>query len=129
MCHIQLANGPHSMYFELLRLFAFGTFREYVELKDKLPEITPVMKKKLQHLTIVSLATKMKVSLLCFSHFVLSSSLLYAHVYLIFVRPLPPQCIPYSVLLQELDIKNVRDLEDLIIEAIYSGGFSSGSTF
>lgn len=31
------------------------------------------------------------------------------------------QCIPYSVLLQELDIKNVRDLEDLIIEAIYSG--------
>jgi len=31
------------------------------------------------------------------------------------------QCIPYSVLLQELDIKNVRDLEDLIIEAIYAG--------
>ncbi|XP_034247898.1 COP9 signalosome complex subunit 7b [Thrips palmi] len=85
----ELANGPHSMYFELLRLFAFGTFREYLEHKEKLPELTPVMKKKLQHLTIVSLATKMK-------------------------------CIPYSVLLQELDIKNVRDLEDLIIEAIYS---------
>lgn len=31
------------------------------------------------------------------------------------------QCIPYSVLQQELDIKNVRDLEDLIIEAIYAG--------
>jgi hypothetical protein len=31
------------------------------------------------------------------------------------------QCIPYSVLLQELDMKNVRDLEDLIIEAIYAG--------
>lgn len=31
------------------------------------------------------------------------------------------QCIPYSVLLEELDIKNVRDLEDLIIEAIYAG--------
>jgi COP9 signalosome complex subunit 7 len=31
------------------------------------------------------------------------------------------QCIPYAVLLQELDIKNVRDLEDLIIEAIYAG--------
>ncbi|KAF4529671.1 hypothetical protein B566_EDAN010756 [Ephemera danica] len=30
------------------------------------------------------------------------------------------ECIPYSLLLQELDIKNVRDLEDLIIEAIYS---------
>jgi COP9 signalosome complex subunit 7 len=30
------------------------------------------------------------------------------------------QCIPYSDLLLELDIKNVRDLEDLIIEAIYA---------
>lgn len=47
------------------------------------------MKKKLQHLTIVSLAIKSK-------------------------------CIPYSELLTELDIKNVRDLEDLIIEAIYA---------
>lgn len=33
------------------------------------------------------------------------------------------QCIPYSLLLQELDIKNVRDLEDLIIEAIYAGKY------
>lgn len=48
------------------------------------------MKKKLQHLTIVSMAIKCK-------------------------------CIPYSSLLEELDIKNVRDLEDLIIEAIYAG--------
>lgn len=47
------------------------------------------MKKKLQHLTIVSLAIKNK-------------------------------CIPYNDLLLELDIKNVRDLEDLIIEAIYA---------
>ncbi|KAJ1527723.1 hypothetical protein ONE63_007682 [Megalurothrips usitatus] len=85
----ELANGPHSVYYELLRIFAYGTYREYMQLKDRLPEITPGMKKKLQHLTIVSLATKMK-------------------------------CIPYSVLLQELDMKNVRDLEDLIIEAIYS---------
>ena len=61
--HFQLANGPHLMYFELLRLFAFGTFREYLEHKGKLPELSPVMKKKLQHLTIVSLATKMKVRL------------------------------------------------------------------
>ncbi|RZF35788.1 hypothetical protein LSTR_LSTR013749, partial [Laodelphax striatellus] len=29
-------------------------------------------------------------------------------------------CIPYSILLKDLDIKNVRDLEDLIIEAIYA---------
>jgi COP9 signalosome complex subunit 7 len=47
------------------------------------------MRKKLQHLTIVTLAISGK-------------------------------CIPYEKLLQELDIKNVRDLEDLIIEAIYA---------
>lgn len=52
-----------------------------------------MMKKKLQHLTIVSMAIKCK-------------------------------CIPYSSLLEELDIKNVRDLEDLIIEAIYAGRFA-----
>lgn len=31
------------------------------------------------------------------------------------------KCIPYKTLLTELDIPNVRELEDLIIEAIYAG--------
>lgn len=48
------------------------------------------MQKKLQHLTIVTLAIKNK-------------------------------CIPYEVLLEELEINNVRHLEDVIIEAIYAG--------
>lgn len=48
------------------------------------------MIKKLQHLTIVTMAIRSKV-------------------------------IPYKDLLVELDIKNVRDLEDLIIESIYAG--------
>lgn len=56
---------------------------------EEMLELTPVMKKKLQHLTIVSLAIRNK-------------------------------CIPYARLLDELDITNVRDLEDLIIEAIYA---------
>lgn len=30
------------------------------------------------------------------------------------------QCIPYTTLLKELDLNNVRDLEDLIIEAVYA---------
>ncbi|MGH0182255.1 UNVERIFIED_CONTAM: hypothetical protein FKN15_015472, partial [Acipenser sinensis] len=30
------------------------------------------------------------------------------------------QCIPYSVLLKDLEMKNLRELEDLIIEAVYS---------
>lgn len=86
---LELDNGPHSSYFNTLNLFAYGTYRQYIENKNKFIELTPIQQKKLQHLTIVTLATKMK-------------------------------CIPYAVLLQELDVKNVRDLEDLIIEAIYS---------
>ncbi|KDR12141.1 COP9 signalosome complex subunit 7a [Zootermopsis nevadensis] len=86
---IELENGPHANYYHALHLFAYGTYRQYLENKAKLLELTPVQKKKLQHLTVVTLATKNK-------------------------------CIPYAVLLQELDIKNVRDLEDLIIEAIYA---------
>lgn len=31
------------------------------------------------------------------------------------------QCIPYEVLVQQLDMKNLRELEDLVIEAIYGG--------
>ncbi|XP_044734439.1 COP9 signalosome complex subunit 7b isoform X2 [Chrysoperla carnea] len=85
----ELQNGPNSIYFDTLNLFAYGTYKEYLASKDKLLELTPVQIKKLQHLTIVTLATKNK-------------------------------CIPYSLLLKELDIKNVRDLEDLIIEAIYA---------
>lgn len=50
------------------------------------------MQKKLQHLTIVSLAIKSK-------------------------------SIPYAILLNELEIDNVRHLEDIIIEAIYAGEF------
>ncbi|XP_078032863.1 COP9 signalosome subunit 7 isoform X3 [Augochlora pura] len=85
----ELESGPYVQYWNTLNLFAYGTYRKYLENKDKVLELTPTQKKKLQHLTIVTLATKSR-------------------------------CIPYSVLLDELDIKNVRDLEDLIIEAIYA---------
>ncbi|XP_056642625.1 COP9 signalosome complex subunit 7a [Diorhabda carinulata] len=76
-------------YFNTLELFAFGTFKDYLANQNEVLELTPAQRKKLQHLTIVTLAMKSK-------------------------------CIPYSTLLLELDIKNVRDLEDLIIEAIYA---------
>lgn len=54
--------------------------------------LTPLMKKKLQHLTIVTMAIRNK-------------------------------CISYNALLEELDIDNVRELEDLIIESVYAGKF------
>ena len=85
----ELENGPHAEYWNTLNLFAYGTYKEYLKNKSQVLELTSVQKKKLQHLTIVTLATKSK-------------------------------CIPYSILLEELDIKNVRDLEDLIIEAVYA---------
>lgn len=85
----ELQNGPNAGYYNTLNLFAYGTYRQYLENQAQLIPLTPVMRKKLQHLTIVSLAIKTK-------------------------------CIPYKELLHEMDIKNVRDLEDLIIEAIYA---------
>uniref|UniRef100_A0A336LYA4 CSON005782 protein n=1 Tax=Culicoides sonorensis TaxID=179676 RepID=A0A336LYA4_CULSO len=84
-----LENTSHAKYFHTLNLFAYGTYRQYLQQKENYLDLTPVMKKKLQHLTIVSMAIKCK-------------------------------CIPYNSLLEELDITNVRDLEDLIIEAIYA---------
>jgi len=85
----ELATGVNSSCSNTLNLFAYGTYREYLANKSNYMELTPGQKKKLQHLTIVTLATRSK-------------------------------CIPYAMLLDELEIKNVRDLEDLIIEAIYA---------
>lgn len=85
----ELGQGAEKNLHNTLELFAFGTYKDYLSNKNKFLELTRAQKKKLQHLTIVTLAAKSK-------------------------------CIPYNTLLVELDIKNVRDLEDLIIEAIYA---------
>ncbi|CAI6347664.1 unnamed protein product [Macrosiphum euphorbiae] len=86
---IALETTPHAPYLHALRMFSQGTYLDYLDKKEYLPELSEPQKKKLQYLTIVTLANKMKR-------------------------------IPYDVLLKELDVDNVRDLEDLIIEAIYS---------
>lgn len=86
----QLKIGEYEKHYNTLNLFAFGTYRQYLENKEKLIPLTPVMDKKLKHLTILTLATQRKT-------------------------------LPYDELMTELDIKNVRHLEDLIIEAIYAG--------
>ncbi|KAG8229938.1 hypothetical protein J437_LFUL011082 [Ladona fulva] len=96
----ELENGQHAKHFNTLHLFAYGTYKDYLKNQSNLLELTPAQKKKLQHLTIVTLATKMKGKLVFYNCV---------------------KCIPYSLLLQELDMRNVRDLEDLIIEAIYAG--------
>lgn len=84
----ELENNDGSPHWKLLNIFAYGKYSDYKANKDVLPELTAAQTVKLQHLTIVSLASESKY-------------------------------IPYSVLLRELEISNVRQLEDLIIEAIY----------
>ncbi|KAG8198768.1 hypothetical protein JTE90_007078 [Oedothorax gibbosus] len=85
----ELNTTQHANYYQLLHLFAFGTYSNYLENKPQYPELTPAMINKLRHLTIVSLATKEKR-------------------------------IPYSKLLKELDLQNLRELEDIIIDVIYA---------
>ncbi|CAG2100232.1 unnamed protein product [Medioppia subpectinata] len=82
-------NADHKPYYELLLVFAFGTYRQYLARSGELPALTDAMRTKLRHLTIVSMATKRK------------------H-------------IPYEQLLEELDVKNLRQLEDIIIDVIYA---------
>lgn len=87
----QLEKTPNEKkYLNTLNLFAYGTYSQYLENRNELIELTDVMKKKLKHLTIVTMAVRNK-------------------------------CILYTDLLKALDIQNVRELEDLIIESIYSG--------
>lgn len=87
---LQLKDGPDAKYYNTLNLFAYGTYKQFQANQQDYIELSPAMQKKLQHLTIVSLAIKSK-------------------------------SIPYAVLLNELEIDNVRHLEDIIIEAIYAG--------
>lgn len=85
-----LAGTEYANYFNLLELFAYGTFSDYVQGRDKFPELTEYQTMKLRQLSIVSLAHRQKQ-------------------------------VPYDVLRTELGINNVRELEDLIIDTMYSG--------
>uniref|UniRef100_A0A8C5NVH2 PCI domain-containing protein n=1 Tax=Jaculus jaculus TaxID=51337 RepID=A0A8C5NVH2_JACJA len=85
----ELAEGTDAAYSQLLNLFAYGTYPDYIANKESLLELSTAQQNKLKHLTIVSLASRMK-------------------------------CIPYSVLRKDLEMRNRQELEDLIIEAVYT---------
>jgi len=87
----ELKGGEHNATWELLAIFAYGTFKDYLSSKSdlSLPELNVGQSKKLKHLTVVTLSEKDKR-------------------------------IPYSTLQDELNIGDIRELEDLIIEAIYA---------
>ncbi|KAF8986429.1 COP9 signalosome complex subunit 7a [Entomortierella lignicola] len=82
------SNPEHERYYRLLEIFSFGTYRDYQQNKDTLPEITEPQRSKLQQLSIVTLSERVRA-------------------------------IPYKDLLEYLEIANVRQLEDLIMDAIY----------
>ncbi|EMP34302.1 COP9 signalosome complex subunit 7a [Chelonia mydas] len=86
---LQLAENEFSSVFRLLTLFAYGTYADYLSEAGNLPPLSKAQKNKLRHLSVVTLAAKIK-------------------------------CIPYAVLLEQLQLKNVRQLEDLVIEAVYA---------
>lgn len=88
--YLQLKTGENERIYNTLNLFAFGTYQNYLKNKESVIPLTPIMEKKLKHLTVLTLATQRKT-------------------------------LPYDELMIELDIKNVRHLEDLVIEAFYAG--------
>jgi len=84
-----LANSQHKPYYDLLRLFASGTYQDYKARSD-LPKLTPPQLTKLKQLSVVEYAAKNKA-------------------------------LSYEKLLSDLDLSNVRELEDIIIDCVYLG--------
>ncbi|XP_040318991.1 COP9 signalosome complex subunit 7a isoform X1 [Herpailurus yagouaroundi] len=102
----ELAESDFASTFRLLTVFAYGTYADYLAEARNLPPLTEAQKNKLRHLSVVTLAAKVKN---CTDPSPTNHP------------PRPwPQCIPYAVLLEALALRNVRQLEDLVIEAVYA---------
>ncbi|XP_022770191.1 COP9 signalosome complex subunit 7-like isoform X3 [Durio zibethinus] len=87
----KLEGTENSVYLELLRLFAHGTWSEYKSNSGNLPQLVPDQVLKLKQLTVLTLAETNKVLL-------------------------------YDQLMLELDVTNVRELEDFLInDCMYVG--------
>ncbi|XP_039008204.1 COP9 signalosome complex subunit 7-like [Hibiscus syriacus] len=87
----ELDGTENSVYLEVLRLFAHGTWSDYKSNTGSLPQLVPDQVLKLKQLTVLTLAETNKV-------------------------------LPYDQLMLELDVTNVRELEDFLInECMYVG--------
>ncbi|KVH97176.1 hypothetical protein Ccrd_000725 [Cynara cardunculus var. scolymus] len=87
---IELQGTEHSIYLDLLQMFAHGTWSEYKSNASNLPQLTRDQVLKLKQLTMLTLAEANKV-------------------------------LPYDVLMHELDVVNVRELEDFLINECMLG--------
>lgn len=62
MANIQdLTNGPHAAYLTILNMFAFGTYKDLTICSDPIPDLSPLMRRKLRLLTVVNLAEQSKL--------------------------------------------------------------------
>ncbi|KAK9144604.1 hypothetical protein Sjap_004507 [Stephania japonica] len=87
----ELQGTEHSVFLDLLRLFAYGTWSDYKSRASCFPPLLPDQIRKLKQLTVLTLAETDKV-------------------------------LPYDQLMHELDVSNVRELEDFLInECMYAG--------
>ncbi|KAJ4889620.1 COP9 signalosome complex subunit 7 [Raphanus sativus] len=87
----QLEGTSNSVYLDVLRLFAHGTWADYKCNASRIPQLSPDQILKLKQLTLLTLAESNKV-------------------------------LPYDTLMVELDVSNVRELEDFLInDCMYAG--------
>ncbi|XP_057979762.1 COP9 signalosome complex subunit 7 isoform X1 [Malania oleifera] len=88
---LELQETENSVYLDVLRLFAYGTWSDYKTNDGRYLQLNPDQVLKLKQLTVLTLAETNKV-------------------------------LPYDQLMQELDVINVRQLEDFLInECMYVG--------
>jgi len=85
----QLAEGEFKKHYDLLKLFAYGTYKDFKANEASFPALTEGMIRKMRHLTVATLASR-------------------------------DRSLHYPDLMASLDLANRRQLEDLIIEAIYA---------
>mmetsp|Transcript_34671 Transcript_34671/g.58253 ORF Transcript_34671/g.58253 Transcript_34671/m.58253 type:complete len:255 (+) Transcript_34671:222-986(+) len=87
----ELTGTEHAASYELLRLFAHGTWSDYKDAAGNLPALNAEQQLKLKQLTVVSLAETRKV-------------------------------MSYDLLMTNIDVTNVRQLEDFLInDCMYTG--------
>ena len=88
---VELEGTDNSVYLEMLRLFAHGTWSDYKSNSGSFPQLVPDQVLKLKQPTVLTLVETNKV-------------------------------LPYDQLMLELDVTNVRELEDFLInECMYTG--------
>ncbi|KAL9648432.1 hypothetical protein ABK040_014052 [Willaertia magna] len=86
----ELDGTENQKDLDTLKLFAYGTYSDYKNNKDKYASLSDKNLNKLKQLSIVTLASKNRL-------------------------------LRYDDLLKELDVTNVRELEDLLIDCMYQG--------